>query len=231
MRFASGNRHHVYPTGEQTRRVSLAQLDPRPLRISNLVSRIFKPSRQLQLCDWTVQQKMAPRRGAEVPEEPQLGGLTFNEPLSWRAGKAIPTGDLLRRLDALSNELREMDQEETDKDSLKNVAKDLVGQNLLGHKDKGVRALTACCLVDVLKICAPDAPFTGSQLKVRMTLIVGRNIINYENRISLPSSLLPYYPPSQTPQMHTMRNTNMCWYHSPKSRALSCLWTFRTPKR
>lgn len=110
---------------------------------------------------------MAPRRGAEiVAQEPAPTALAFNEPLSWRAGKPIPTGDLLRRLDALSNELREMDQEETDKDSLTKVAKELAGQNLLGHKDKGVRAFTACCLVDVLKLCAPDAPFTPTQLKV-----------------------------------------------------------------
>jgi sister-chromatid-cohesion protein PDS5 len=110
---------------------------------------------------------MAPRRGAEiVEEEPPLAGLTFNEPLSWRAGKPIPTGTLLKRLDALSNELMEVDQEQIDKDSLTKVAKELAGQNLLDHKDKGVRAFVACCLVDVLKLCAPDAPFTGAQLKV-----------------------------------------------------------------
>jgi hypothetical protein len=135
--------------------------------------------------------EMAPRRGAVVvPEEPQLGGLTFNEPLSWRAGKPIPTGELLRRLDKLSDELREMDQEEVDKDSLTGVAKDLAGQNLLSHKDKGVRAFTACCLVDVLKICAPDAPFTPTQLKVwRVSLKINeseRYLIVY--RTSSPSS-------------------------------------------
>ncbi|PVH74836.1 hypothetical protein DL98DRAFT_537088 [Cadophora sp. DSE1049] len=118
---------------------------------------------------------MAPRRGAEaVSEEPEqdLIRLTFNEPLSWRAGKPIPTGDLLRRLDTLANELREMDQEEIDKDSFTKVAKELAGQNLLGHKDKGVRAFAACCLVDVLKLCAPDAPFTPTQLKDVFTLFV-----------------------------------------------------------
>ncbi|KAG4416704.1 hypothetical protein IFR04_010163 [Cadophora malorum] len=118
---------------------------------------------------------MAPRRGAEaVYEEPEqdLVRLTFNEPLSWRAGKPIPTGELLRRLDTLANELREMDQEEIDKDSFTKVAKELAGQNLLGHKDKGVRAFAACCLVDVLKLCAPDAPFTPTQLKDVFTLFV-----------------------------------------------------------
>ncbi|RQM06379.1 hypothetical protein DH86_00001188, partial [Scytalidium sp. 3C] len=108
---------------------------------------------------------------AEVVESEGVG-LKFNEPLSWRAGKPIATGELLRRLDALSNELREMDQEATDKNSLTKVAKELAGQHLLGHKDRGVRAFAACCLVDVLKLCAPDAPFTGSQLRDIFTLFI-----------------------------------------------------------
>jgi sister chromatid cohesion protein PDS5 len=113
---------------------------------------------------------MGPRRSAATEvierEEPRLAILQFNDPLSWRAGRAIPTADLLRRLETLFGELQELDQGEVDKDSLTKVAKELVGQNLIGHKDKGVRAYTACCLVDVLKICAPDAPFTASQLRV-----------------------------------------------------------------
>ncbi|OBT54241.1 hypothetical protein VE04_06474 [Pseudogymnoascus sp. 24MN13] len=106
---------------------------------------------------------MAPRRarrGAGPPVEPPLPALTFDEPLSWRAGKAIPTAELLRRLG------------ETDKASLGKVAKELCSPNLLGHKDRGVRAFAAACLVDVLKICAPDAPFTPSQLKDIFTLFV-----------------------------------------------------------
>lgn len=113
---------------------------------------------------------MAPRRGAQVvveEEEAPSGQLVFNQPLSWKAGKPIPTAELLKRLDALSSELREMDQEEADAESLHGVAKELAGHNLISHKDKGVRAFTACCLVDVLKICAPNAPFTPTQLKVR----------------------------------------------------------------
>jgi hypothetical protein len=162
---------------------------------------------------------MAPRRGADiVAEEPQLGGLIFNEPLSWRAGKPIPTGDLLRRLDALATELRDMDQEQTDKDSLTKVAKELAGQNLLSHKDRGVRAFTACCLVDVLKICAPDAPYTPTQLKACHAKL-RRDGANSEHRTSLLFSLPQYYLPSPILPMHTIRNTNMSWCHSPKLRA------------
>lgn len=93
-------------------------------------------------------------------------GLQFNEPLSWRAGKPIAIADLLRRLQALSKEMREMEQEENDRDSFTAVAKELASPNLLAHKDKGVKAWTACCLVDILRLCAPDAPYTGHQLKV-----------------------------------------------------------------
>ena len=92
--------------------------------------------------------------------------LQFNEPLSWRAGKPIAISELLRRLSALSEELLDIDQEENDRDSFTKVAKELAGHGLLGHKDKGVRAWTARCLVEILRLCAPDAPYTGAQLKV-----------------------------------------------------------------
>lgn len=105
---------------------------------------------------------------AEPEEEPSgLRRLRFNETLSWRAGRAIPVADLLERLESLALELRQLDQEETDKDSLKKVSQDLASGHLLGHRDKGVRAWTACCVVDILRLCAPNAPFTGNQLKVR----------------------------------------------------------------
>ena len=93
-------------------------------------------------------------------------GLQFNEELSWRAGKSIAIADLLRRLQALHKEMRDMEQEENERDSFTRVAKDLASPNLLAHKDKGVKAWTACCLVDILRLCAPDAPYTGQQLKV-----------------------------------------------------------------
>ena len=101
------------------------------------------------------------------PSSPNVSpGLQFNEPLSWRAGKAIAVGELSRRLQALAKEMKAMEQEETKRDSLSRVARELASPNLLVHKDKGVRAWTAHCLVDVLRLCAPDAPYTGQQLKV-----------------------------------------------------------------
>ena len=101
----------------------------------------------------------------EVPQG-NVPGLQFKQDLSWRAGKSIAITDLLRRLQTLHKEMRDMEQDGNERDSFTKVAKDLASPNLLAHKDKGVKAWTACCLVDILRLCAPDAPYTGQQLKV-----------------------------------------------------------------
>ncbi|MCJ1248046.1 hypothetical protein MMC30_005261 [Trapelia coarctata] len=107
-----------------------------------------------------------------VAHEEEMPGLQFNEPLSWKAGKPIPVAELLRRLQALSKEMRDMEQEENERESFTKVAKELASPNLLGHKDKGVKAWTAACLVDILRLCAPDAPFSGQQLRDVFTMII-----------------------------------------------------------
>ncbi len=116
---------------------------------------------------------MAPRRGAAVDEEQEQEGdlvsLRFDESLTWRPGKPIATDQLLKRLTRLSKELEQMEQETTDASSLDKVAKDVASHPLLTHKDKGVRAHAACCVVEILRLCAPNAPFTESQLKVRLS--------------------------------------------------------------
>lgn len=107
---------------------------------------------------------MAPARRAV---EPQLRGLSYNlgeEPLHWKPSKPIPAKVLIERLDKLSKELKTLDQDETDKDSVAKVAKELAHDNLLEHRDRGVRAFTACCLVDILRICAPVAPLNKTHL-------------------------------------------------------------------
>lgn len=124
---------------------------------------------------------MAPARGRrraqEDPEpdaepEQEQGGeedlisLQFNEELTWRPGRPIPPGTLLTRLDKLSKELVDMDQDTVNTASLTDVAQALGSRNLIAHKDAGVKAKTASCLVEILRLCAPDAPFTEEQIQV-----------------------------------------------------------------
>lgn len=119
----------------------------------------------------TRQSRASAAEVVEQEEEHQRGGLKklrFNEPLSWRPGKsAIPVANLLDRLQSLAQELSRMEQDEVDKSSLRKISQELASGQLLGHRVNGVRAWAACCIVDILRLCAPDAPFTSNQLKVR----------------------------------------------------------------
>ncbi|KAK5240388.1 Sister chromatid cohesion protein pds5, partial [Exophiala xenobiotica] len=102
----------------------------------------------------------------------EIPGLQFGDTLTWRAGKPIPVGDLLARLQKLASALRNYDVDQVDSRAFTTLAHDLANANLLGHKDKGVRAWTVSCIVDVLKICAPDAPFIDGQLKDIFTVVI-----------------------------------------------------------
>ena len=102
----------------------------------------------------------------EEEEQEGVKTLKFKQPLVGKPGKPISVGDLLARLKSLSDELRILEQEEADRESLEPVAKELAHHHLLQHKDAGVRAWIAACLVDMFRLCAPDAPYTANQLKV-----------------------------------------------------------------
>jgi sister-chromatid-cohesion protein PDS5 len=92
-------------------------------------------------------------------EQDGLKKLHFKQPLVGRPGKQISVGDLLTRLKALLDELMP-------------VAQELAHQSLLQHKDNGVRAWAVCCVVDMLKLFAPDAPYPASKLKEIFTVII-----------------------------------------------------------
>lgn len=106
--------------------------------------------------------------------EGEIASLRFDEPLTWRPGKPIPVSQLLPRLQRLFEELNDMDQDRVDKDSLTDVAHALAQRNLLQHKEPPIKAYVAACLVEILRVCAPDAPFTEDQLKVSYLACVER---------------------------------------------------------
>lgn len=95
-----------------------------------------------------------------------IPSLDFNDTLTWKAGKAIPVADLLTRLQRLADLLKTYEEDQLDQIAFQRLATDLSNAQILGHKDRGVRALSMVCIVDLLKICAPNAPFKAVQLKV-----------------------------------------------------------------
>lgn len=49
---------------------------------------------------------------------------------------------------------------------------DLINKKLISHKDPGVQSLIACCISDILRIYAPDAPYTDSELSSIFKLFI-----------------------------------------------------------
>ncbi|KZO98450.1 hypothetical protein CALVIDRAFT_495831 [Calocera viscosa TUFC12733] len=94
--------------------------------------------------------------------QPATHKLGFHEKL---VGKGLSTDALQRKLKSLHTELADIDQDNVDTDSLASVRKELISTSILLHKDKGVKAYAACCLADLLRLYAPDAPYTATELK------------------------------------------------------------------
>ncbi|CAI2176405.1 15434_t:CDS:10 [Funneliformis geosporum] len=79
--------------------------------------------------------------------------------------KIISTPELIKRLTNLFGEVSVMDQEQVDLESLKGATRELINTNLISHKDQGVKAYVACCISDLLRLYAPDAPYNARELK------------------------------------------------------------------
>jgi sister-chromatid-cohesion protein PDS5 len=111
-------------------------------------------------------------------EESELPSLKFNKAISWPAGRPIAEGELVKRLQALFEELKTTGDEDTfNLESLRPKLKDLVADRLTKHRNRGVQAYTAGCLVETLRIFAPNAPYTGKELKVGCELYQHRNVL------------------------------------------------------
>ncbi|KAJ3118169.1 hypothetical protein HDU96_003456 [Phlyctochytrium bullatum] len=112
----------------------------------------------------------ASKRQSDVDHGDDEGGggmqrLRFNRQIVSSAVKPISTIELVKRLKELHGKLAQLNQEDVDKSSLQQVRTDLVSRSLFMHKDKAVRILTACCLADILRLFAPDAPYRQSDLR------------------------------------------------------------------
>ncbi|KAF9527490.1 cohesin-associated protein Pds5 [Crepidotus variabilis] len=88
--------------------------------------------------------------------------LAFHEKL---AGKGVTTDALLKKLKTLHQQLAALDQDTVETNSLATVRTELILTSLLLHKDRGVKAYTACCLADILRLYAPEAPYTQHELR------------------------------------------------------------------
>lgn len=78
--------------------------------------------------------------------------------------KPIPTKELLARLQKLADTLSAVDQNNVSPDSYKQIAHDLGNKKLLKHLNVGIQAFTCCAIADILRIYAPEAPYSPEEL-------------------------------------------------------------------
>jgi sister-chromatid-cohesion protein PDS5 len=93
---------------------------------------------------------------------PSSNQVVFKDKLSARG---LSSDQILKRLQALYAQLEKQDQDAIDTASLTHARNELVHKIILLHKDQGVRAYTACCLAELLRLYAPDAPYTQPELR------------------------------------------------------------------
>lgn len=158
-----------------------------------------------------------------------IPGLEFNDTLTWKAGKAIPVADLLTRLSILGALLRKYDEDQVNHQAFQSLATDLSNAQILGHKDKGVRALSMVCIADLLRICAPNAPFKSREIKVRNMQYIAEGQTDM-SRTYLRSSYQLSSQHSQTLATHTISSISTFFPRSPITRVYvsSQMWIMRT---
>ncbi|KAJ1673672.1 Sister chromatid cohesion protein pds5, partial [Spiromyces aspiralis] len=88
---------------------------------------------------------------------------------SGNRAKTVAVASLTSQLKKLSQELSDLDQETVDVRSLDLVTKQLLTKSLINHKDPGIRIYVACCIADLLRLYAPDAPYSPSELETIFT--------------------------------------------------------------
>ena len=98
----------------------------------------------------------------------------------------LKKNDLVGRLGELQKYLMSVGQDDRPK-GLQATAAQLVSERLMKHVDKEVRLLTACCLVDLLRIFAPEAPFADDEMVLVFELLINqlRGLATHDSSSSL----------------------------------------------
>ncbi|KAJ2889943.1 Sister chromatid cohesion protein pds5, partial [Coemansia aciculifera] len=101
--------------------------------------------------------------------------------------KAIPIAELYKQLKKLSKELNGLEQETVDTQSLDSVTRQLLAPSLLRHKESGVVAYVACCIADILRLYAPEAPYSDDEIKAVFNVFIDQlQMLNDSNSQFFP---------------------------------------------
>uniref|UniRef100_A0A8D3C3E9 Sister chromatid cohesion protein PDS5-like B n=1 Tax=Scophthalmus maximus TaxID=52904 RepID=A0A8D3C3E9_SCOMX len=94
----------------------------------------------------------------------------------------ISKEEMVRRLKMVVKTFMDMDQDsEEEKELYLNLALHLASDFFLKHPDKDVRLLVACCLADIFRIYAPEAPYTFPEKLKDIFMFITRQLKGLED--------------------------------------------------
>ncbi|CAI9557230.1 unnamed protein product [Staurois parvus] len=94
----------------------------------------------------------------------------------------ISKEEMVRRLKMVVKTFMDMDQDsEEEKEHYLNLALHLASDFFLKHPDKDVRLLVACCLADIFRIYAPEAPYTSPDKLKDIFMFITRQLKGLED--------------------------------------------------
>ncbi|XP_055492825.1 sister chromatid cohesion protein PDS5 homolog B isoform X1 [Leucoraja erinacea] len=94
----------------------------------------------------------------------------------------ISKEEMVRRLKMVVKTFMDMDQDsEDEKELYLNLALHLASDFFLKHPDKDVRLLVACCLADIFRIYAPEAPYTSPDKLKDIFMFITRQLKGLED--------------------------------------------------
>ncbi|KAI5966449.1 PDS5 [Candida pseudojiufengensis] len=102
----------------------------------------------------------------ELTENNGINGLKFNKPIITTIKQSISNKELLKRVSQLHEELSVLQDENLELHSLDKITKDLINSKLLNNSSIGVQAFVCCCISDILRIYAPNAPYSEEELSL-----------------------------------------------------------------
>lgn len=80
---------------------------------------------------------------------------------------SLKSEELVLELKTLESRLSLVEQDDASaKEAYVKIAVDLLAPPIVKHKDKAVRIVSACCVANVLRIFAPEAPYDVARLTV-----------------------------------------------------------------
>ncbi|KAG8054608.1 hypothetical protein GUJ93_ZPchr0001g31830 [Zizania palustris] len=107
-----------------------------------------------------------------MPSSPEQVVSEVGKRLGGLAQPRLGKDALVKLLKQAESALSELSQSSSLQEALRPLTKSLVHTTLLNHKDKDVRLLVAVCFIEVMRVLAPDPPFSDEIFKEIFRLFI-----------------------------------------------------------